>query len=59
MAIATHFGVSLDWLSDGNGEPRPPRALDESETLLVEAFRKLPPSEREAHLNLMLKRLEH
>lgn len=58
VAIATHFSVSLDWLSDGNGEPRPARALDETETLLVQAFRKLPPEEQEAHLNLMLKRVE-
>ena len=59
VAIATHFGVSLDWLSEGSGEPRPTRTLDETEILLVQAFRRLPRDEREAHLNLMLKRLEH
>ena len=58
VAIAMHFGVSLDWLSEGSGEPRPYRALNEAETLLVEAFRKLPSSEREAHLRLMLMRTE-
>lgn len=58
VAIATHFGVSLDWLSNGAGEPRVACVLDGTEALLIRAFRKLPPEEQKAHLNLIQKRLE-
>ena len=59
LAMATYFEVSLDWLAEERGEPRPARAMTESETLLLQAFRKLPPDEAEAHLNLLLMRLKH
>jgi transcriptional regulator with XRE-family HTH domain len=58
VALAAHFEVSLDWLAEGKGDPRPARALNEREALLLFAYRQMPADEAEAHLNLMLKRVK-
>ena len=55
-ASARHFGVSLDWLSTGQGEIRPPRPLNEGEAALLHAYRRLAPDEAEAFLDHMVKR---
>lgn len=56
MAASTFFGVSLDWLAHGIGDPRPAGATNEKEALLLFAYRNLPEDEAEAYLHLMLKR---
>ncbi|MBL7233356.1 MULTISPECIES: helix-turn-helix domain-containing protein [Komagataeibacter] len=56
MAASTFFGVSLDWLANGTGDPRPAEATNEKEALLLFAYRNLPEDEAEAYLHLMLKR---
>ena len=55
-AIARHFRVSLDWLSTGQGEIRPPRPLNEDEAALLRAYRRMPADEAKAHLEYMVKR---
>lgn len=57
LAAAAHFGVSLDWLAEGKGDPRPARATNEQEAMLLFAFRNMPEDERTLHLNLMMKRV--
>lgn len=57
VAIANVFNVSLDWLAEGKGDPRPAQATSEEEALLLFAFRQLPANEREAHLRLLLARV--
>lgn len=57
MAMATYFDVSLDWLAEGRGDKRPAKATSDQEAILLYAFRQLPPDEAEAHLNLILKRV--
>lgn len=56
MAIATHFNVSLDWLSRGQGDMRPARAINEREALLLYAYRHMPRDEADHLLDYMLKR---
>lgn len=56
MAIAVHFDVSLDWLSRGQGDMRPAKAMNEKEALLLYAYRHMAKDEAEAHLEYMLKR---
>lgn len=56
MAIAERFDVSLDWLSRGQGDMRPAKAMNEKEALLLYAYRHMPEDEAEAHLEHMLKR---
>lgn len=56
MAIASFFDVSLDWLTDGKGEKKPARALNEKEAILLDAFRRIPEDESDALLNFILKR---
>lgn len=51
---ARRFHVTLDWLLDGRGEPRP--GYNESEAALIAAFRKLPPNEADAYLQLIIER---
>lgn len=58
MAIATHFKVSLDWLSRGEGDMRPAKAMNAKEALLLYAYRHMPEDEAEAHLEYMLKRVQ-
>ena len=57
LAAAAHFNVSLDWLAEGKGDPRPARATNEQEAMLLFAFRNMPEDERTLHLNLMMKRV--
>lgn len=58
MKMAAYFEVSLDWLAEGRGDPRPAKAMNEKEALLLFAYRQMPADEAEAHLNLMLKRVK-
>lgn len=59
VALASEFQVSLDWLTEGRGDMRPARATDESEAMLLFAYRKLPKDEAAALLNLLVKRIKH
>ena len=57
VALANYFQVSLDWLTEGIGDGRPARALNDAEAVLLFAFRKLPAAEAQAHLQLLLARI--
>ena len=57
-AVAAYFNVSLDWLARG-GDMRSDTALNEREALLLRAFRQLPKDEADAHLELVLKRVQN
>lgn len=54
LAVGQIFGVSLDWLANGHGDPRPAMALNEKEALLLFAFRRMPDDVADTHLRLML-----
>jgi transcriptional regulator with XRE-family HTH domain len=58
VALANYYDVSLDWLTSGEGDRRPARALNEEEALILYAFRRLPPEEAKAHLQLLLSRVD-
>ena len=48
-AIATHFGISLDWLSRGEDDARAACAMTPDEAAWLHAYRCLPKPEA-AHL---------
>lgn len=58
VALSDYFGVSLDWLSQAKGDPRPACALNQDEALLLYAFRQLPEPEAKAMLSYMLVRVK-
>lgn len=60
VAISNFFDVSLDWLASGDGDrtARAARAQNEREALFLAALRRLPDGEADAHLQLLLKRVQ-
>lgn len=57
IALARYYGVSVDWLLTGQG----PRitAMTDQEARLLEAFRRIPPTEAEAILNMLEARFKN
>ena len=58
MALATFFGVSLDWLATGHGQIKMAQASaqNEREALLLMAFRLLPEEEASPLLQMLVNR---
>ncbi|GBQ69732.1 hypothetical protein AA103196_2294 [Ameyamaea chiangmaiensis NBRC 103196] len=56
VALADFFGVSLDWLTTGNGNMISSQAQNEKEALLLDAFRRIPEDETDALLVYLLRR---
>ncbi len=51
IALARHYGVSVDWLMTGEGNRI--SAMTDRETRLLEAFRRIPPAEADAMLAMI------
>lgn len=58
IAVANTFGVSLDWLAEGHGDPRPAKAMDENEALLLFAWRQLTPEASRHFLAFLLSQIK-
>ncbi|WP_264786266.1 helix-turn-helix domain-containing protein [Gluconobacter cerinus] len=58
VAIANYFDVSLDWLTSGNGNMKPARALNAGEAALLDAYRRMPETEATAFLQYALIRTQ-
>ncbi len=60
MALASYYGVSLDWLASGQGlaENGQAAATTPDEALLLYAYRALPEQEAKPLLQMLLSRVK-
>jgi transcriptional regulator with XRE-family HTH domain len=52
-ALASHFEVSLDWITHGEGGPQPARATTQEEALMLSLFREASDGSRQAVVTLL------